>query len=269
MIADLAGKTAVVTGAASGIGLSLARRFVAEGMNVVLADVEDEALGEAVASIDGPAVGEVTDVSDPDAVGALAERTYESFGTAHVVCNNAGVGTGGPIHKIPVEDWHWVLGVNLFGVVHGIRAFLPRLLEQDLGHIVNTSSIQGLTTGPGWGPYGASKHAVVAVTEVLQAELESRRSAVGATVLCPGAVRTNILWSDRNRPGGARSGPPAAEREATAARFPDALDPDVVAGQVVDAIRTGRRAVLTHADLLAGVRARMDRLVNDLSDVDR
>ncbi len=249
-----AGRVAVVTGAASGIGLGLSERFAAEGMHVVMADVEEPALSKAAASVaeaGGSVLPVVTDVSDLAAVGALRDAALAAFGAVHVVCNNAGVGgSHGPLWECPPGEWDWVMGVNLNGVMNGVRAFMPVLLEQDAGHMLNTSSVFGVFAGT-LGPYGVSKHAVTALTETLHFNLRSLGvTHVGVSVLCPSAVRTNFGTSARNRPAWAG---PAAERdaaeEASAERFNQlsvlGASPAEVARLVVDGIRTGRFYILT------------------------
>ena len=271
---ELEGKVAVVTGAASGIGLALATRFAREGMQVAMADVERVALDEAVLALekDGHDVIAVTcDVSDGDQVDALARTARNQFGAVHIVCNNAGVGGGGPMHALSTEDWQWVLGVNLWGVIHGIRAFLPHLLEQGEGHIVNTASMAGLVAPPFMGPYNASKFAVVAITETLRAELEMSGSPVGTSVLCPGWVNTRIHESDRNRPDALRN---PVEREMTPENegirtmmqtmIASGMHPDEVAGRVVDAIRTNDLYVLTHPEMAEGIRNRFENILHHL-----
>jgi NAD(P)-dependent dehydrogenase (short-subunit alcohol dehydrogenase family) len=195
------GKVAVVTGAASGIGLALAERFATSGLHVVLADVDEAGLAAAAERIGARGVDTltvVTDVTDETSVQALASATLERFGAAHVVCNNAGVASTADAWFGPISSWQWVLGVNLWGVVHGVRAFLPTLIAQGEGHIVNTASIAGLN--PGFGPsYDASKHAVVALTEDLYTMLTSMGLPVGVSVLCPGWVRTNMGGSEAPR----------------------------------------------------------------------
>ena len=223
------GRVAVVTGAASGIGLGLAERFAAEGMHVVMADVEEPALAKAAAALTDIAKAKggasvlpvVTDVADRAAVDALRDAALSAFGAVHVVCNNAGVGgPHGPLWECPPGEWDWVLGVNLDGVMNGVRAFMPVLLEQDAGHLVNTSSIFGVFAGT-LGPYGVSKHAVTALTETLHFNLRSLGvTHVGVSVLCPGAVRTNFGTSARNRPAWAGPAMIGDEAErATAERF--------------------------------------------------
>src|ERR1700722_16188374 len=201
---DLGGKVAVITGGASGIGRAVAERAAAEGMQLVLGDIEEGPLQQAVDDLTGAgaeAIGVRTDVADRASVEALRDRALDRFGTVHLVHNNAGVGLGGPIWEVSEEDWRWILGVNLLGVAHGIATFVPLLSEQGEGHVVNTASIAGLATAPFLGPYNATKQAVVAISETLHKDLQaSGVSGVGVSVLCPGFVQTRIGESDRNRP---------------------------------------------------------------------
>jgi NAD(P)-dependent dehydrogenase (short-subunit alcohol dehydrogenase family) len=248
------GRVAVVTGAASGIGQGLSERFAAEGMHVVMADVEEPALSKAAAELAGTGASVlpvVTDVSDRAAVEALRDKALSAFGAVHVMCNNAGVGgPHGPLWECPPDEWDWVLGVNLEGVMNGVRTFMPVLLEQDAGHLLNTSSIFGVFAGI-LGPYGVSKHAVTALTETLHFNLKSLGvTHVGVSVLCPSAVRTNFGTSSRNRP--ASAGPAAIRDEAeqaSAERFDQlsllGASPAGVAGLVVDGIRSRRFYILT------------------------
>ena len=275
---ELAGKVAVVTGAASGIGRALAGAFAAEGMHVVMADIEEEALAAAAKEVGerGANVLAVpTDVTKGDDVDALAARTVDEFGTFHVVCNNAGVGSGGTMWELTEADWAWVLGVNLWGVIHGIRAFVPRLVEQNEGHVVNTGSIAGLTSAPMMGPYNASKHAVVTISETLHRELGLNGSGVRVSVLCPGFVQTRIAESDRNRPDHLRN-PAESEvnevnevnevgRELMRQIVASGLAPDEVARQVVDAVKHERFYVLPHPDMKSLVRTRMDDILEERS----
>jgi NAD(P)-dependent dehydrogenase (short-subunit alcohol dehydrogenase family) len=264
------GRVAVVTGAASGIGLGLAERFAAVGMHVVMADVEEPALSKAAAELrerGASVLPVVTDVSDRAAVDALRDTAVAAYGAVHLVCNNAGVGgSHGPLWECPPGEWDWVLGVNLGGVMNGVRAFMPLLLSQDAGYMVNTASVFGVFAGA-LGPYGVSKHAVVALTETLYFNLQSLGvSHVGVSVLCPGAVRTNFGTSARNRPPAA--GPAGvsdpAER-ASAERFDRLVlagaSPAEVARIVVDGIRSSRFYILTSAKRDAAVLRRGAEIV--------
>ena len=198
------GKTAVVTGAASGIGHALALRFCEEGMNVVLADIEPAALKAAVSELEssGYAVcGVVTDVAKPEQVSALADAAFDTFGGAHIVCNNAGIFTGGLLWEESLADYQWSLDVNLWGVIHGVRAFVPRMIDQgEPCHVVNTASMAALTTMPFAGVYHMTKHAVLAFSESLYHELALTAPQVGVSVLCPELIKTGIANCDRNRP---------------------------------------------------------------------
>jgi len=196
---DLAGKVAVVTGGASGIGKGIAAQLVAEGARVVIADIQRDAMETAAAEIG--AAGVLTDVSDPASVDALAAAVLDRYGAVHVICNNAGIGPLAPVADLTLDDWRWMLGVNLWGVIHGVHTFLPILKQnRDGGHIVNTASMAGLVAGPRLGAYAAAKYGVVGLSEVLAAELAADNSRVGVSVLCPGTVHTNIGTSSRNRP---------------------------------------------------------------------
>jgi NAD(P)-dependent dehydrogenase (short-subunit alcohol dehydrogenase family) len=255
---NLAGKVAVVTGAASGIGLAISRRLGADGMRVMMADVEEQALAAAAKALarEGiEAATTVTDVSDADSVDALARATLGRFGAAHVVCNNAGVSRGGPTWDIPLPMWNWIMGVNVFGIVHGIRSFVPHLIAQGEGHVVNTASAGGLLAGPWMSPYHATKHAVVAISESLHHELTVIGSPVRVSVLCPGSVRTKIHEAHRNWP--AEYGPwptvqdpPALAkwRRTARAAVEAGLDPTVIATAVRDAIVGDRFWIFTHPE---------------------
>ncbi|MBA2326784.1 MAG: SDR family NAD(P)-dependent oxidoreductase [Actinobacteria bacterium] len=271
---QLEGKVAVVTGGASGIGRALAERFAAEGMKLVLADVEEGALAATAKELaDGGADtrGVVTDVADRGSVDALATRTLEEFGAVHVVCNNAGVGgLGHPTWDGPLSAWEWVLGVNLWGVIHGIRAFVPALVEQDEGHVVNTASMAGLAAMPFMGPYTTTKHAVVGLSEVLFHELGVRGSAVGVSVLCPNFLRTNIFDSDRNWPSRLGESPgrpdePGAQFifDAGQALLESSPNPSMLAEATVDAIRGRRFVVLSDSDAAAQAMATRRDVVVD------
>ena len=243
------GRVAVVTGAASGIGLALAQRFATEGMKVVMADVEAAALDRAAAAVraTAPAVlATRVDVSRAEDVERLARETYAAFGAAHVVCNNAGVAVIGAVHEHSLADWQWVLGVNLWGVIHGVRAFVPRMLAGgDEGHIVNTASMAGLTTAPFMSVYDVTKHGVVALSESMYKEFEMTGAPLGVSVVCPGLIDTNIMRSSRNRPAElaeeGKAGPMAqAFGQGLADRLTTGYPPSEVAEQVVRGIRNRR-----------------------------
>jgi NAD(P)-dependent dehydrogenase (short-subunit alcohol dehydrogenase family) len=253
---QLAGKVAVITGGASGIGLALARRLAAEQVTLVLLDIEEPALAAAEAELRGAGakvLGIPTDVTSAESLGAAAIRAREAFGVAHVIVNNAGVaGATGPSWTLTERDWMWTLQVNLWGVIHGIRTFVPPLLAAgEAGHVINTASIAGLTTHPWMGPYCATKHAVVAISEVLAKELELARSKIGVSVLCPGFVKTNISRSERNRPAAqANTGPRGPDLgQAMHALVDGGIEPETIADAVVSAIREPRFYILTHPEL--------------------
>jgi NAD(P)-dependent dehydrogenase (short-subunit alcohol dehydrogenase family) len=253
----LEGRVAVVTGAASGIGRALAGTFAKERMKVVLADVEPDALAAAARELAGrgaEVLAVETDVTRQDQVDALAARTLDSFGAVHVVCNNAGVFAGGLSWTQPLEDYQWVLGVNMWGVIHGIRTFVPILLRQDEGHVVNTASMAALTAMPFAGAYHMSKHAVLALSEVLYHELRSQGANVGVSALCPEAVATRIDHAERNRPAHLRVPAGVARPDvelvdgAIRAAVARGISPDVIAARVLGAIREDRFYVLSDGD---------------------
>jgi NAD(P)-dependent dehydrogenase (short-subunit alcohol dehydrogenase family) len=267
---DLAGNTAFVTGGASGIGLALGRAFVEAGMNVILADIETDALEAAVESLRdsrSEVRGIVCDVSDPVSVERAAEATYQAFGNVHVVCNNAGVAAAGGIDNISLDNWRWVLDVNLMGVLHGIRTFLPHIRAHGKGgHIVNTASMAGMDAGLGFSPYVASKFAVVGMSEGLAAQLKP--FGIGVSVLCPGFVRTGIGESGRNRPeryGPTQTPDPASPQGELVAyiaeRLRSGLDPSVVAARVLAAIRADEFYVFTHPEIRAELEERFSAIM--------
>ena len=265
---EFKGGVAVVTGAASGIGLGMAHAFASEGMRLVLADIEPDALARAAYSLtaDGAEViTELVDVSDAAAVKRLAEQAYDRFGKVNVVCNNAGVIENNlATWEYSLADWEWVLGINLMGVVHGIRTFVPRMLaEGEAGHIVNTASFGGLISGTANPIYIVSKHAVVALSENLHNDLTARNTNIGVSVLCPGWVRTSIVNSDRNR----ENAPKLTENVSRIReRFQDGintgLEADAVGEIVVDAISNERFYIHTHPEWIDVVRQRFDAIVD-------
>ena len=255
---EFLGKTAFVTGGASGIGLALGRAFAQGGMKVMLADIEADALAAAVDRLRdiGPEIrGVICDVADASSIKTAAQDTFEAFGKVHVLCNNAGVAGGSGIDDISIDNWRWVIDINLMGVLHGIAAFLPHMRAHgEGGHIVNTASMAGMQSGLGFSPYAASKFAVVAMSEGLALELKP--SGIGVTVLCPGFVRTRIGESGRNRP--TRYGPaptldPASPAGALAAyiaeRLQAGLEPSLVAERVLAAIAADQFYVFTHPEM--------------------
>jgi len=274
---EFVGKTAFVTGGAAGIGLALGRAFARSGMKVMLADIETDALQAAVKSLQeiSPDIrGTICDVADAESVERAAQAAFDAFGRVHVVCNNAGVAAGGGIDHISLDNWRWVIDVNLMGVLHGIKSFLPHIRAHgEGGHIVNTASMAGMNSGLGFSPYAASKFAVVAMSEGLSVQLKPH--GIGVSVICPSFVRTGIGQSGRNRP--ARYGPtqpldpasPAAAMVAEIARRIEAgIEPSDVAARVLSAIRNDELYVFTHPnrrqevdERFAAIQAAMDKVV--------
>ena len=273
----LVDKTAFVTGGASGIGLALARAFLAESMNVMLADIEEPALNAALASLSnhGPRIrGALCDVSRRETLERAAAEAMAAFGKVHVLCNNAGVSRAGLAERVALSDWAWVVSVNLMGAVHGIEIFLPHMKAHGEGaHIVNTASISGLLPSALAGPYAATKAGIIGLSEVLADELAG--SNIGVSVLCPSWVRTRMVDNGRNRPerfGGAFALADDRENAARNARFLAAaesgLDPDQVAALVLRAIRENRLYVFTHLDVRAAVAIRFARILDDFAPLE-
>jgi NAD(P)-dependent dehydrogenase (short-subunit alcohol dehydrogenase family) len=269
---SLSGKTAVITGGASGMGRAFADRFARAGMRLVLGDVEQGALDTAVDELragGATVVGVRTDVSSEGDMRDLATRALGEFGTVNVVCLNAGVGGGnGPMGTLTTADWQWVLGVNLWGIVHGIGAFLPHLRQHGDGHVVITASIAGLTSFPNMGPYNTSKHAAVTIAETLFSELRDQGSPLGVSCLCPGLVRTRIIESERNRPEALqRPLIPAepteeqlAQHRVTMEIFGQAKPPREVAELVHDAILERRFWIFTDEVYTPAIHQRLDSI---------
>ena len=261
---DLKGKVAAVTGAASGLGRAMALAFADEGMNLALADVVD--MTEVVSLIRSKGVKassmkvDVSKAEDVEAFAALADR---ELGGAHVVCNNAGVSPLGAAWETSVDDWRWILGVNLWGVIHGVRSFVPRLMARGDGHVVNTASVAGLISPPGMGIYNVTKHAVVALSETLYQDLRVQNSAVGVSVLCPAYVPTRISESERNRPKelvGAPA-PEAMKQNLRKAVSSGKLSADDVARAVVAAVKEEHFYILTHPRIKGAIQARMEDIL--------
>jgi NAD(P)-dependent dehydrogenase (short-subunit alcohol dehydrogenase family) len=276
------GKTAVITGAASGFGLETSRIAASKGMAIVMADVQQDALDRAAAEI--AALGAQVlpyrlDVSNADAVEAMGAATRARFGVPHFVFNNAGVGGGGLLWEVSLRDWEWVLGVNLMGVVHGVRVFTPMMLEaarQDPGyegHIVNTASMAGLLTPPNMGVYNVSKHAVVALSETLYHDLALVTDRVRASVLCPYFVPTGITQSERNRPAELKNDKPTKSQLVARAMSDKAVSSgkvtaEIVAQFVFDALAEDRFYIYSHPKALANVQTRMEDIVSGRNPTD-
>ena len=263
------GKVAVVTGAASGIGRAMAETFVGAGMRVVLADVESGPLEEVAHSLregGGDVFAVLADVARPDEVERIGAAAMDVYGALHVACNNAGVSGGGLTWEIDLETWRWILDVDLWGVIHGVRTFTPLIIASGGGHIVNTASMAGLTSNAGMSPYNVAKHGVVTLSETLFADLQLTHPEVGVSVLCPGWVRTRIHESERNRidlaadPGELDPGL-AAMKEMVATWIAEGLQPAHVASLVLDAIREQRFWILTHPEWQGMVSDRVDRML--------
>lgn len=280
---EFKGRIAVITGAASGFGLEASRRAAREGMKVVMADVQQDALEVAVDDVrklGAKVIGFRLDVAKAAEVEALADATRAAFGVPHLVFNNAGVGGGGLIWEHSARDWEWVLGVNVMGVAHGVRVFTPMMLEAAQadagfeGHIVNTASMAGLLAAPNMGVYNVSKHAVVALSETLYQDLRLVTERIGASVLCPYFVPTGIHRSERNRPDALRAGERPTKSQLIAQAMSDKavtsgkVTAAQVAGLVFDAVREGRFYIYSHPKSLAMVQARLEDVVQGRNPTD-
>jgi len=253
---NLKGKVAVITGGASGIGKAMAERFARAGMHLTLVDIEKQPLEATAAALregGSEVLTQQVDVADAGAMDGLAEAVFERFGTIHLLCNNAGVAAAGPIWELTTEDWEFTMRPNLWGVIHGVRVFGPRLIEQDEGHIVNTASMAGLVSLPGMGAYNVTKQGVVAFSETLFGDLQNAQSKVGVSVLCPAFVQTRIWDSERNRPDHLQSERTAelAERQSAGqqilkAIIENAMPAEAVAERVHTAVLENQLYILTH-----------------------
>ena len=242
---DIAGKTAFITGAASGIGLALTKRFTAAGANVMMADINADALNAAQATITGNTATVVCDVADPASVKAAADATLKAFDAVHIIANNAGVSTAGKPGNVPLEDWRWVMDVNLMGVVHGVETFLPILRQQGQGgYFINTASMAGHLAAEGMGPYNASKFAVVGYSETLAQELAPEN--IGVSILCPAWVKTGIADAYKNRPSGTQGLDSGVAQHMAVEAVANGIDANVVADWTFDCMLARRLYIFTH-----------------------
>ena len=272
-MANVDGWVAVVTGAASGMGLGIARCFTAAGMKVVLADIEQEPLDAAtgeLASAGHDVLGLTADVSKLDQVQALADATMEHFGKVNVICNNAGVGIAGDIPSTSLEDWRWTLDIDLWGPIYGVHVFLPLIQAAGEGHVSSTASMAGLLAGGSLGAYNVAKHGVVALMASLARDLAIARSPIHASVLCPGPINTNITDSQRNRDpdeAAAYTVTPQAERfwSALKTQLAEGMDPDEVGPMVLDAIVQEKFWILTHPQYGEAVVEQAQMMLSDRS----
>jgi len=273
---DLAGKTAFITGGASGIGLSMAKSFLGAGMRVVIADVDEKALAAAATQLKGANTDLLTvqlDVTNRAQFKEVADKVESEFGTVDVLCNNAGVYRGGTMDAVSYEDWDWVMGVNVGGVINGVQTFVERMKARGTGgHIVNTSSMAGMTTSPGLGVYNASKFAVVGMSEAMQGDLAEDN--IGVSVLCPGMVRTRILESERTRPEGFAPEQEAAELAAQAHNevmqmaMGTGIDPDEVGEMVLQGVKTNQLYLFSHPEFKEATAARFKHILDAFGEAD-
>ena len=270
---DVRGKVAVITGGASGIGRGMANAFSDAGMKVVIADVRQDGIDIAVDELTKAgheAIGVKVDVSKLAEVEALADATMDHFGAVHVLCNNAGVGTFAPIKAMSIEDWEWTLGIDLWGPIYGVKAFLPLMEKQGDGHINSTASVAGLISGPTLGPYNVAKHGVVALMCTLERELRSAKSPLTASVLCPGAVNTSIgPNSVKIRRAAKGSTAPTTEgnraNDITRNALAQGADPDDVGAMVLDAILTRQFWILTDPKMARQQHFQVEAMLGDRS----
>jgi NAD(P)-dependent dehydrogenase (short-subunit alcohol dehydrogenase family) len=267
-VREFTNKVAVVTGAASGIGKAMAQRFAAEGMRLVLADIERGPLQQFADELCGAGrhvISQQVDVSKEEDLEALAVRAYDEFGAVHLLCNNAGImPPGAPVWTEPLGTWHWTLNVNFFGVLHGVQAFVPRMLKSGHeAHIVNTASLAGLTTRPLMSAYNVSKHAVVALSECLYAELHLTTDKIHVSVLCPAFSKTRLAESSRNKPEGVQADPSASFGFYDAIKHvvEEGTPPEKIVDDMVEAVRENRFWILTHPQLDGSIRDRFESIL--------
>ena len=271
---DFAGKTAVITGAGSGLGLALARALAKEGAKLVLADINAQDLAaaeESIVALGAECTSTVTDVAWKGSVEALAARARSHFGRVHILFNNAGVAVNGPLWESTEADWEWLIGVNLMGIVHGIRCFVPDMIEHgEVGHVVNTASVAGLITPPGFSAYTVTKHAAVALSEVLYQDLKARTTQIGVSVLCPAFFPSGITDSDRNRPAKLRNpdeaagdGDNAIEAIVRHAVERGKLSADDIARITLDGIRAEKFYILPHEKIKPSIEKRLQDILLD------
>lgn len=264
---DIYGKSAFITGGASGIGLALAKTLKARGAGVVIADLNEAALEAAQAELGSSVTAVVCDVASLESVEKAAEAALKARGEIHLLFNNAGVGAGGPAGEIPIEDWRWAVDINLMGVVHGVETFVPIMQRQKQGgHIINTASIAGYLPAPYMAPYSATKFAVVGYSECLKLELAMDN--IGVSVLSPAFVRTNIHRSGENRPSVRDEAPAADEPDSVKALVDGGIDPGMVADWTLDSIEADRFHIFTHPELQSSVADRMQAILSDYDACD-
>jgi NAD(P)-dependent dehydrogenase (short-subunit alcohol dehydrogenase family) len=268
---DFDNKVAVVTGAASGIGRGMARGWAEEGMTVGIADMNEPGLASLAAELEelgATVASQIVDVSSAEAVEQLAEFAYQRFGKVNLLFNNAGVLLAGNSWERSIEDWQWILGVNLFGVIHGVKSFVPRMLEQgEPAHIINTSSIAGLLAAPLMGLYSVGKQAVVALSETLHYELQATGAPVAVSVLCPGPIDTGIAGSGAQREPGVRSEAQDMLMGFLTSGISEGMSPEECAGIVFDAIREQRFWIFTHQDFKPAWQRRAETVMDNLNPV--